>query len=213
MKILVWTVSIILGLIVAALAFVYLSPDYDVYFVRSESMKPAINIGDMMIAGPTDAGGGIAPGVIVTYELGNNLITPRVLYIDGATLIPKGDANVDPDPQPVQVSQVRSRYLFKIPYVGYLAGFMQTRLGWLLIIILPAIVLAGFMVKGIIKEKTKNEHRVNNVVKTDMSVNTTVKINSPLKAKLSEALQDYSFSEKRVVDGKVKHKNHLTRKT
>ncbi len=148
-KIFVRTVSIILGLIVAALAFVFFSPDYDLYFVRSESMKPAINMGDLMIVGPAGDGDGIKPGVIVTYELGKNLITHRVLSVDGDTLITKGDANEDPDPRPVQLSQVKSRYLFKIPYIGYLNSFVRTRLGWFLVIILPAMVLVGFIVKEI----------------------------------------------------------------
>ncbi len=192
MKIIIRTVSIILGLIVVALAFVFFSPDYALYFVRSESMKPAINMGDVVIAGP--AGGGIKPGDIVTYELAKNLITHRVLSIEGNTLITKGDASEDPDPSPVQFSQVKSRYLLKIPYVGYLSGFVRTRLGWFLAIILPAIVLVGFIVKDIIKE----------ALKTDKPVNNMAKRNDPLKAILREALQGYDFPEMRAVDGKTK---------
>jgi len=138
-----------LGLVVASLAFVFFSPDYDIYFARSESMKPAINMGDMVIVGPA---GGIKSGDIVTYELDNSLITHRVLSVDGDTLITKGDANEDPDHGPIQRSQVKSSYLFKIPYVGYLISFMHTRLGWFLIIILPAMLLVIFIIKDIIKE-------------------------------------------------------------
>jgi signal peptidase len=157
MKIFVRTVLIILGLIVVTLAFVFFSPDYAIYFVRSESMVPAINLGDMVIAGPA---GTIKPGDIITYELGKNLITHRVLSVDGDTLITRGDANEDPDPRPVQLSQVKSRYLFKIPYVGYLSAFVRTRLGWFLTIILPAIALVAFIIKDIIKEALKNENSV-----------------------------------------------------
>jgi len=158
-KIFVWTVSIILGLIVTGLAFVFFSPDYSLYVVRSGSMAPAVNVGDVVIAGPVSAGG-IKPGVIVTYEIGKNLITHRVLSIDGNTLITKGDANNDPDPQPVRFSQVKSLYLFKIPYVGYVSGFVRTRLGWFLAIILPSVVLVGFIVKDIVKEALMNEKYV-----------------------------------------------------
>jgi signal peptidase len=99
--------------------------------------------------------------------MGKTLITHRVLSVDGNTLIIKGDANKAPDPNPVLLSQVQSRYLFRIPYVGYAAGFVRTRLGWLLLIILPSIVLVGFIVKDIIKEAFKNENHVKNVMKTD----------------------------------------------
>ena len=153
MKILVRTVSIILGLIVAALAFVFFSPAYGLYIVRSESMKPAINMGDLVITGPP--GADINPGDIVTYAFGKKLITHRVLSIDGDTLITKGDASEDPDPRPIQISQVTGSYLFKIPYAGYPASFVRTRQGWFLVIILPAMVLLTFIVKDIIKEALK----------------------------------------------------------
>jgi signal peptidase len=157
-------VSIILGLIVAFLAFVFISPDYDLYIVRSGSMEPAINVGDMVLAGPVGTGG-IKPGVIISYEAGKNLITHRVLSIDGNTLITKGDANKEPDPNPVRLSQVQSRYIFRIPYVGYVAGFLRTRPGWLLSIVLPSIVLVGFIVKDIIKEASRNEKSEKIIIK------------------------------------------------
>ena len=160
MKILGWTVSLILGLFVAGLVFMFFSPDYDLYVVRSESMKPAINMGDVVIAGPAGAGSGIKPGVIVTYESGKNLITHRVLSNDGIILITKGDANEDPDPDPVQFSQVKSSYLFKIPYIGYVSSLVRTRLGWWLVIILPAVALIGFLIKDIIKETFRNDNKV-----------------------------------------------------
>jgi signal peptidase len=163
-RIFIWTVSIILGLIVAFLAFVFVSPDYDLYIVRSGSMEPAINVGDMVLAGPVGIDG-IKPGVIISYELGKNLITHRVLSIDGNTLITKGDANKEPDSTPVRLSQVQSRYIFRIPFAGYVAGFLRTRPGWLLSIVLPSIVLVGFIVKDIIKEASRNEKSEKIVVK------------------------------------------------
>jgi signal peptidase I len=163
-RIFIWTVSIILGLIVAFLAFVFVSPNYDLYIVRSGSMEPAINVGDMVLAGPVGTGG-IKPGVIISYESGKNLITHRVLSIDGNTLITKGDANKKPDSIPVRLSQVQSRYIFRIPYVGYVAGFLRTRPGWLLSVVLPSIVLVGFIVKDIIKEASRNEKSEKIVVK------------------------------------------------
>ena len=155
-----------LGLIVAALAFVFFSPDYSLYIVRSGSMEPAFNVGDVVIAGPLGSGG-IKPGVIVTYAIGKNLITHRVLSIDGNTLITKGDANENPDPIPVQFSQVKSLYLFRIPYIGYVAGFVRTRPGWLLTIILPSLILVGFIAKDIVKEALKDEKCVKTILKKE----------------------------------------------
>jgi signal peptidase len=116
------------------------------------------------LAGPVGIDG-IKPGVIISYELGKNLITHRVLSIDGNTLITKGDANKEPDSTPVRLSQVQSRYIFRIPFAGYVAGFLRTRPGWLLSIVLPSIVLVGFIVKDIIKEASRNEKSEKIVVK------------------------------------------------
>lgn len=150
MKVFSWFITIVLAAVVAGLAFVYLSPDYNMYLVRSESMKGAISLGDMVVTGPPD--GGVKPGAIVTYQRDHGLVTHRVFSIDGDTLVTKGDAVEDPDPWPVSLSDVTGVYLVKIPYVGYLSNFMRTRLGWLLVIILPATVLVGLLVKDIVKE-------------------------------------------------------------
>ena len=155
MKIFVRTVSIILGLLVAALLFVLFSPGYGLYFVRSESMKPAINMGDLVITGPAGAGG-IKPGTVITFESGKNLVTHRVFSIDNNTLITKGDANEDPDTVPVTAADVKGVVLFKIPFIGFLIGFIRTKLGWFSAILIPSALLAGFLIKDILKEAFKD---------------------------------------------------------
>ena len=151
---LAWFISIVLAVVVAGLGFIYFSPDYSMYLVRSESMKPAINMGDMIVTGSVDGvlGAGFESGTIITYELGEHIVTHRVLAIDGDTLVTKGDAMEVPDPRPVSMSQVSGIYLFKVPYVGYLSSFMRTRLGWLLVVIIPGMVLVALLIKDIVKE-------------------------------------------------------------
>jgi len=149
MKIFIWLVSAVLVLIVASLAFVYFSPGYDLRLVRSESMRPAVNMGDLIITGPMN--GEPQPGTIVTYERNEELITHRVESIDGKTLVTKGDAVEDADPWSVTLSDVRGIYLFKIPYVGYVTSFVQTKFGWFLAIIIPTALLVAWLVKDIIK--------------------------------------------------------------
>ena len=153
MKVFLWLVSIVLGLVVAGLTFLYFSPGYDLRLVRSESMKPAINMGDLIITGPLNGpiNGEIKPGTIVTYEYSKGLITHRVQSIDGTTLVTKGDAVEDTDSWSVTLSDVRGVYLFRIPYVGYVTSFVQTKLGWFLAIIIPGALLVGWLAKDIVK--------------------------------------------------------------
>jgi len=154
MKAFSWVVSIVLALVVAILGFIYFSPDYSMYLVRSESMKPAINMGDMVVTGPLNGllTGDVKPGVIITYERSEEPVTHRVLSLDGDTLMTKGDAVEDPDPRPVSMSEVSGIYLFKIPYAGYLSNFIKTRVGWFVLIIIPALLLVAMLTKDIVKE-------------------------------------------------------------
>jgi len=144
----------VLSLILAGLAFLYFSPGYNLYLVRSESMTPAVKMGDLIITGPVNGpiNGELKPGMIVTYEHSQELITHRVQSIDGTTVVTKGDAVEDPDPWSVTVSNVKGIYLFKIPYVGFVTSFVQTKSGWFLAIIIPAALLVTWLVKDILKE-------------------------------------------------------------
>ena len=154
MKILKWSILSILGLILASLAFLYFAPGYDMYIVRSGSMVPAINTGDLVITGPLNGliGGEVEAGKIVTYQHGHELITHRVQSVNGNTLVTKGDALEDPDPWSVTLDTVKGVYFFKIPYWGYVVNFIQTKLGWFLAIVIPAALLVGWLVKDIVKE-------------------------------------------------------------
>jgi signal peptidase I len=154
MKKVVWIISGLLILLAAGLLFFNFVPGFDTYVVRSESMKPAINMGDIIITCPVGGlfGHAIKPGEIVTYKTGQSLVSHRVFSFDGNTLTTKGDAVQKPDPQPVTISQVQGLYIFKIPKLGYISAFIHTKIGWFLLIILPASVFVGFIIKEIIKE-------------------------------------------------------------
>ena len=125
-------------------------------------MKPAINMGDMVITGPLDGplGGEVEPGSIVTYQRGAELVTHRVLSFDGDTLVTKGDAVEDPDARSVNLSDVRGVYLFKIPYIGYVSSFVQTKVGWFLAIVIPATALVALLIRSIYKELRSDSEKV-----------------------------------------------------
>ena len=144
-------------LILAALAFLYFVPDYNFYLVMSESMEPEIDMGDLVITGPVDGplSRELAPGTVITYQQSGELVTHRIKSIDGAAIVTQGDAVEDPDPWTVNTANIQGVYMFKIPYVGYLTNFVQTKTGWLLTILVPAAVLVLWLVKDIVKEALK----------------------------------------------------------
>jgi signal peptidase I len=144
----------ILAVIITGLAFIHLSHAYSMYVVKSQSMVPAIDMGDVIITGSV---GGlfspeIKPGVIISYKTGKSLVAHRIISFNNNTLVTKGDAVEDPDPQPVSTSGITGVYLFRIPKLGYLSAFLHTKIGWFLLVILPASILLAFTIKEIIKE-------------------------------------------------------------
>ena len=153
--------TVILILVIAGFTFIYFSPDYNAYMVRSESMTPAINMGDMVVTGPPDNpfGRSISPGSIVTYNHEGELVTHRLLEINGEELVTKGDAVEDTDPWQVTVNDVQGVYLFRLPLLGYMSNFVRTRTGWLVAVLTPAVVAVYFIFREIRKElaKRKNE--------------------------------------------------------
>jgi signal peptidase len=157
LKALSWIAAITVALMVAALAFLYLSPTYNAYIVRSESMTPTLNLGDMVFVGTP---GGlfshkIAPGTIITYRLEGSVVTHRVQSMEGNNLITKGDAVDKADPQVVPTSQVVGVFLFKIPEVGYLSAFLHTKFGWFLLIVVPAGILITTILVQAMRSVTK----------------------------------------------------------
>jgi signal peptidase len=145
----------ILVAIVGVLAVIYFLDDYDAYVVRSDSMQPALKTGDMVIIGSPGSflTPEIEPGEIITYERNNDLVTHRIVSMEGDTIYTKGDNQEEPDPWTVsRFFEVKGSYIFHIPYIGLVSNFIQTRAGWFLCIILPAMCLLSFIIKDIVKE-------------------------------------------------------------
>ena len=149
MKIFIWIVSIILGLVVMALCLLHLMPSYHMYIVLSDSMKPAFAAGDLIVTAP--ASSVIKDGSIVAFQQDGHIITHRVVAITADGVITRGDNN-DVSDAPALTSQIQGIYLLKIPHVGYASAFIHTRTGWFLVVILPAALLLGWIIKDIFRE-------------------------------------------------------------
>lgn len=217
MKIFKWLIISVLVLFIAGLGLVYLAPGYDVLLIRSQSMEPNVGMGDLIVIGPLGGpvNGTIEPGMIVTYYHGEDTITHRVASIDGETLTMKGDALQHPDPWSVSVSDVKGIYLFKVPFVGYAVNFTRTKVGWFLAIIVPAIVLVGWLCWDILKEAfrdgAKNSKKKENKVPVKQAVNKQAvkktfseprkSTNENIRGVLIEALNNAYEASK---DGEVK---------
>jgi len=145
----------ILGLTAIVLIILFLSiplwTPYRFYVVRSGSMTPAIRPGDVIVTGPAPRI--VKPGQVVVFRMGDDRITHRVVKVVNKTQVrTKGDANPAPDPFLVPMADIEASALFPIPYLGYLVWFIRSRLGWVLIVLLPALWILAGEIKNILKE-------------------------------------------------------------
>jgi len=116
--------------------------------VLSGSMVPTFNPGDLIITKPVDAKE-VKRGDIITFQPKSDdpaLITHRVVSV-GTTLagkeviVTKGDANNAQDPS-IMTEQIKGEYVYRIPYLGFLANAVPANLkGYAIQIIGGAILL------------------------------------------------------------------------
>lgn len=122
------------------------------YIVLSGSMKPAFDTGSLVFVKPISAEM-IKEGDIITYRglgVGKQLISHRAVAIDNTDgdiqITTKGDANNAIDPNPVTTENLVGKVVLAIPYLGYFIHFTQTKLGLIILILIPAAILLIFEV-------------------------------------------------------------------
>jgi signal peptidase I len=155
-KILGTAIAAIIIVLIVLMLFFKFAPGYGFYIVRTGSMAPSINPGDIVF---THKVGEVRPGNIITFEANGEIVTHRAVSITNGQITTKGDANKVVDPGTVTISEVKGVGLFKLPAIGYITNLTNSRSGWFLLIIVPAVALVFFIVKKILKEAFKDDKK------------------------------------------------------
>ena len=103
---------------------------YGAAVVLSGSMEPEFSKGDLIVVKETE---NYKLNDIVVFQDGNSLVVHRIISIDGETITTKGDANKTAD-EPINVSTIKGKVLFWIPFLGNVVSFLKTPLGTVCII-------------------------------------------------------------------------------
>ncbi len=99
--------------------------DVPLAVVESGSMKPTLNVGDIIIVrgiNPSE----LKVGDIIVYQRANSdiMIVHRIIQIiqsgDSLLIRTKGDNNPAPDPWYITAKEVKGLVILKIPYLGYI---------------------------------------------------------------------------------------------
>ncbi len=141
---------VVLGVIVVFLLSLTVGPlllPYKALTVYSGSMEPTIHTGSVAIDVPI-ASQDVKVGDIITFvrpDNQNELVTHRVVAIEtgpsGRAWVTRGDANSVNDPWRVAASGAGYKYWFSIPYCGFVLVWLQSPIGRLLFLVVPAAAL------------------------------------------------------------------------
>lgn len=90
--------------------------------IMSGSMRPSIDVGDMVIVRDVNAES-VVEGDIVLYWNGDEMVVHRVVDMEhdrnNRVFVTKGDANSTPDSEPVTARQIQGKVMFTVPMIGW----------------------------------------------------------------------------------------------
>ena len=119
-----------------------------IYNVMSGSMSPRILAGSLAVILPKSS---YTEGEVITYQVENpstsvkSTITHRIIKTnnkEGQELfITKGDRNPSEDSSPVKKDQILGKAVVTIPFIGYIASFARTLVGFLIIVVIPGFLI------------------------------------------------------------------------
>ena len=145
----------VVTVLMAAALITFIAPHFGwrVDVVLSGSMEPQVHVGSVVVSRPLNIEA-VNIGDIITFRspLNGKLTTHRIISVTSnpsLILHTKGDANEDPDPFILGSQSVVGRVCFDVAYLGYVTQFIKSRLGLLLTLYLPGLIIVLMEVRNI----------------------------------------------------------------
>lgn len=158
--------SLLITIVIVVLASLFVAPKifgYSPTAVLSGSMEPLYPVGSLIFVKNIDPTT-IVKDDIITFSMGegNTAVTHRVISVnDDQTFQTKGDANNVEDGTPVTYQRVIGKASgFAIPMLGYIAVYMNTSLGYMIIgAFILILLILSFIGETQRKGESKNEEK------------------------------------------------------
>lgn len=146
-------------------------PLFSLYNIATGSMEPNIKVDDVIVNIRVKSPESIKVGDVITFNSTSSIskgltVTHRVINIikndDGTyEYVTKGDFNPSADSATAKYEDVIGKVAIKLPAVGKIQGFIATKMGWFIVVLLPALGVIIYDVMKIIKlvysKKTVNQ--------------------------------------------------------
>ena len=209
-KILSWVLLVLLVLVAGLLIYNIVSskiyeirgqkyePEIALYTIISPSMEPNINVYDVVVTKKVKDFSTIKEGDVITFistsTLGEGLtITHRVKDVvktdDDIKFRTQGDNNQIPDSSLASSKNVLGKVLFKVPWVGHIQFFLQSKGGWLFALLIPAMIIVCYDIYKVIRLSNVKQ-KVNESIKEKEEDPNLVEKKEKLKKDLQEKYED-----------------------
>lgn len=142
---------------------------FSAYTIVSPSMVPTINVLDVIVTMRVNNPGDLEKGDIITfnstdYRYTGVLVTHRIVDIEKTSsgdylFTTKGDNNNTQDSSRISFNEIYGRVLFRIPKIGYIQYYLSSILGWVAIIIVPAVMIIGYDIYKLVKTLKSNDKK------------------------------------------------------
>ena len=146
-------------------------PLFSLYNIATGSMEPNIKVDDVIVNIRVKSPESIKVGDVITFNSTSSIskgltVTHRVINIikndDGTyEYVTKGDFNPSADSATAKYDDIIGKVAIKLPGVGKIQGFIATKMGWFIVVLLPALGVIIYDVIKIIKlvysKKTVNQ--------------------------------------------------------
>ncbi len=172
-----WTVFVLLIICAIFLVYYFIAvkvyvakgsghePKFSLYTIITPSMTPNINVYDVIVDIKVEKPEDIKINDVITFYsnipgVRGGTITHRVIAINkdvngNYKYLTKGDYNLVDDGVDIEFDKIVGKVALRIPQLGRVQFFMASKLGWLLIVLIPALYI---IVKDILKiAKLKND--------------------------------------------------------
>ena len=135
-----------------------------VFAVMSGSMEPKHPVGSLIYVKEVDYKS-LQPGDVITYRLNRSTVsTHRIIevLVDGEDpevyrFRTKGDANDDADGEPIHSDNIIGTPVFTIPYLGFLAHYIQRPPGLYIAIAAGAVLLMLVFLPDLLSAEEKKK--------------------------------------------------------
>ena len=132
------------------------------YIVLSGSMEDEIKTGSVAYVDTKIKAEQIKEGDIIAFKVGAKQVTHRVVSINSdKTFTTKGDANKVIDANSVKFSNCLGKTIFSLPYLGYVLGAAQTKIGYIVLI----LIIGLNIVTLIFNDENKKDKSNKNIIK------------------------------------------------